>query len=128
MEILRVSGDNARRPGELPGFVKDCILEIRDLAVQSALNHEAVDRSHFEQAEQLPQGLPCIFFGKSLTEESVDGCDGSGTEHAADFGPLCKAEYLRCGCGKRSALEEDIENDVGVQNDFHRCLSLRCRL
>lgn len=112
----------------LPGsFMEDGILEVGELQLHGRGEDRPVDGRDLEDGQKLADLAERALSAQRFAQEIVESCDRGGAEIAADFARLSPGKGFPGGVGERRAVEEQVQDDVGVEENPQRYFSSRYR-
>jgi hypothetical protein len=127
-EIADVPGRDRVHGGQPSRLLEHRILEIRDLAAERLFEYGAVDGGNLEQVEESLKRAARLLRRKGLAEKIVNGGDRCCAEQALDSRFLNKREDLSGRVRKGLAVKQDIQNDIGIDQNPQEYFSRRCFL
>jgi hypothetical protein len=107
--------------------VDDGVLCIDEVEPQRRFDHISVDGGDGEQVEQLAQELLRLLAAHGFRGYIRDGRDRRRAHSPVDPLVVDQREEPSRDAGVRLLREQHVEDDVGVEQHLHRCLSSRCR-
>jgi hypothetical protein len=122
--VARNDGLGSHLPG---GLVEDGILEVGEPKVHRRGEDRSVDGRDLEDSQKLADLADRSLVSYFLAQEVVEGRECRGAEIAVDLARLRPGKGLAGCVGEGSSVEEQVQDDVGVEEDPQRYFSSRYR-
>lgn len=122
-EALLVPRQDGLGMDPMGGLDDDGVFEIAVWAGNRALEDPPGDRRHTEYREKGLDLLARIRQPHDLARKVEDRSEGSSARETLDFAPVGTREEFRREVREGTAVKEEVEKNIGVEQDLQRCLS-----